>query len=748
MKKEIPSYIHTLDQALSEISREIRIIYLESDYPDILTKVLDVDEGSSKLREWLNMNANTEPTFQGAVAKGLSRSLLKVYRKIDNTSGILEGNEYYSQMAEKSGAYAPFILKSSGEKKDTMEFYYKINDMDTYRFVFTPCEEDDCNKCSKKNPGPTHVYKMNNKMSCFDSSLTRFQMNVSLSKPRSLVLFFYLTDADSIDSKSLGGMIQAFLDSQYTYPDAKLILTGSCRNIPYNFASRIQLIRLGAPSGKDIRLQLKKILAAEKMSFNDKEIDFFAETMHGLTYMQIDGIYASFGEGHIGRELKKPGVLENAVWEQKRLESEKDNILHFTKIDENPGIVGVGGFVNWLNECIPDLVDPEEAKKLGLHPPRGSILAGVPGTGKSQLAKQMAYQWSNYGEKKRIVSYVEFQIGNLFSKEFGESEARLKRFLARIEEQEPAVLLVDEVEKTFFKEHDNQSMHEVKSQQMAIFLGWLQEHKENIFTFMTSNDISILPPELIRSGRLSERFFVFLPNYEELMSILYSMLRNRKIFDINFSNDIKNKWSIINQYSQNNMKNGLKNSFRGSVIGNVLNDFAKKAETDGRTPFMTGADMGDAVENAIRYLRYRKKDNLGRWSEQQFAEALAAVIGDQQFKPYGQNNLEGAVQLYLSCDYREISSDSLLPRYQFDSQTGKFNMDEDGQYIQNTRPDNDYDKYMQKVFVREIEKAAAEKLNDKKYKELQMTIIQDQADSIPHQKKMRAYQEKQMDKEA
>ena len=457
-------------------------------------------------------------------------------------------------------------------------------------------------------------------------------------------------------------------------------------------------------------------------------------------------------------------------------------------------MVGVGGFDRWLNENLPYLVDPDEAKQLGIMPARGLIISGVPGTGKTQLAKQMAYRWGCLNGNDEPVSFIEFNIGELSSSEYGKSEALMQKFLNRISEQAPAVLLVDEVEKTFYQnKNGNQEMHEVKKQLMGMFLGWLQEHSENVVTFMTSNDISILPPEMLRSGRLSERFFVFMPSYLELMCMLYAFIRDKsQLFCQEFNEKIEGICRAIEEHSKSyetndeqdqRPDNGLSAKIKQGPLSHILEDLIKYAvgkedparvemlngadikwdellggpecgERDMpalRTPFMTGADMKELVRRAIMLLNRKKHDQKGRWTEEDFAREMNACCCRPQFIPYGQSNMEKLVDLYLSCDYQDVSERPLLPRYQFNESGGRF--DREGQYIRGTQPDNLYDQYMQVIFMREIEKAAGEKKREKDRQDRQDRLQRFQLEQTDFQKqemeyRMEQWKEEREDKDA
>jgi len=761
------SYITKIDQEMSNISGATRIVYLESDYPDILELSMNKDEGSEKLQQWLNV-PHKYKSFDEICALHLCRPLTAVYEE-HSSYGILKDSKYYiEQLNIKENGEKPIHLKptSSGGYPPVNYYDPKRNCLVGFivKKVDTRPEDkahiDGSIDLNEQMPVKKYIFCDHDQVLHFQIQQIDdfFQSGIQDDTCR----FFYLTNANALDKATLSRMMQAFLESRH-YPRAKLILTGTTRCIPDSLIGQVQLIRLGAPSYGDVRQQLvnklKEECGEESSPFTSKQIDDFAWQLNGLTYPQLENVYAQIGEGDLKEKLQEgPQKLGDLIWLQKKMESEKDGTLAYRRINKDPGVVGVGGFSHWLNNRLPDLAKPKEARSLGITPPRGVILAGVPGTGKTQLAQQVAYQWSHFDkENPQPVSFIEFNIGNLSSKNYGESEEKLEKFLDRISEQAPAVLFVDEVEKTFYQDKKgNAEMHEVKKQQMGRLLGWLQEHEENIFTFMTSNNISILPPELIRSGRLSERFFVFLPNYTELMCMLYTFLRDKarnKIFHPYFRKEIENICAVIDEYSAEygrgarndaDLDKKLSEAVCNSSLSNVLIELTEYAiypkyddgrsralegwcqllkdkEVNGkvnmRTPFMTGADMKELVNSTLLRLRQKGSQSLENCDGRSFKKAMLDSCCNFDFMPYGQSNMEKLVKLYLSCDYRDVSAHPLLPKSQFDKNSARFIMD--GEYILGTKPDNLYDQYLQTILVMEIEKAAHKEKAEQERKNFQ-----------------------------
>ncbi len=162
-------------------------------------------------------------------------------------------------------------------------------------------------------------------------------------------------------------------------------------------------------------------------------------------------------------------------------------------------VAGLDGLKAWLTLRM----QAEELKDHGLPPPRGVLVLGVPGTGKSLCAKAIAQQW------KRPL--LRLDAGVLYGPYIGESESRLRRALLQAEALAPVVLWIDEIEKAFASAAAQSIDGGLSQRLFATYLTWMNEHKAQVFIVATANTISALPPELLRKGRFDEIFFVDLP---------------------------------------------------------------------------------------------------------------------------------------------------------------------------------------------------------------------------------------------
>lgn len=189
----------------------------------------------------------------------------------------------------------------------------------------------------------------------------------------------------------------------------------------------------------------------------------------------------------------------------------------------------VGGLENlkkWLK--LRENAMSEEAIEFGIEPPRGVLMLGVQGGGKSLSAKAVATAW------KRPL--VRMDVGALFDRFIGESEKRLREALRQAAMMSPVILWIDEIEKAFASAASQSVDGGLSKRMFGTLLTWMQEHTKPVFVIATANDVSVLPPELLRKGRFDEIFFIDLPQTEARKQIFEIHLRKRdrdpELFDL------------------------------------------------------------------------------------------------------------------------------------------------------------------------------------------------------------------------
>jgi SpoVK/Ycf46/Vps4 family AAA+-type ATPase len=205
------------------------------------------------------------------------------------------------------------------------------------------------------------------------------------------------------------------------------------------------------------------------------------------------------------------------------LEAKKDRVeatgvLEFEAARKEP--VALGGLANlkgWLGRAQAGY--SERARELGLAPPRGILLVGVQGCGKSLACRTVAREWG--------LPLLRLDAGRLFDKYVGESEKNLRKAFTTAEAVAPVVLWIDEIEKAFAS-GGSDADGGLSKRLFGAFLTWLQEKQPGVFVAATANDLSAVPPELLRKGRFDEIFFVDLPTDAERRLIFSLHLEKRK----------------------------------------------------------------------------------------------------------------------------------------------------------------------------------------------------------------------------
>jgi len=216
-------------------------------------------------------------------------------------------------------------------------------------------------------------------------------------------------------------------------------------------------------------------------------------------------------QGLTGRDVK-------SILDEKEQIIRKSGILEYTAaVEDFSGIGGLGQLKAWLRQRNEGF--SQRARDFGLPNPRGVMLVGVPGCGKSLCAKAVAAEWQK--------PLLKFGLGRVFAGLVGESEERMRKALSVAEGVAPCVLWIDELEKGLAGIGGSGDSG-VATRVFGTLLTWLEEKRQPVFVVATANNISQLPPELLRKGRLDEIFFVDLPTPRNRAEILMIHLGRRK----------------------------------------------------------------------------------------------------------------------------------------------------------------------------------------------------------------------------
>ena len=251
-----------------------------------------------------------------------------------------------------------------------------------------------------------------------------------------------------------------------------------------------------------------------QIDINRREFKTIVNSLRGLTRRQVEQIILET----VADDQRFDVNDLKTVLTRKRQMIQGRGLLEF--IETPADLSEVGGLKQlkrWLK--IRENIFSEDAAKFGLAPPRGILMLGVQGAGKSYCAKAIAAAWQR--------PLLRMDVGALYDRFVGESEQHLRNAFKQAEMMSPCVLWIDEIEKAFASAASRNVDGGLSQRMFGALLTWMQEHRAPTFIVATANDIEALPPELLRKGRFDEIFFVDLPNRETRRDILAIHLKKR-----------------------------------------------------------------------------------------------------------------------------------------------------------------------------------------------------------------------------
>src|SRR6476469_2293794 len=302
-----------------------------------------------------------------------------------------------------------------------------------------------------------------------------------------------------------------------------IVIVSPLISIPEDLSEVMTVLEFPLPAAAEIKVEVERLLGATGQAIEGRLLDETVRSCQGLSLERIRRVLAKAiatrGELH-------PHEAE-LMLEEKRQTIRQTQILDFYPAREN--ISDIGGLDNlkeWLLRRGGAF--SERARQYGLPHPRGLLLVGIQGTGKSLTAKAIAHHWH--------LPLLRLDVGRLFAGLVGESESRTRQMIQLAEALAPCVLWIDEIDKAFAG-LDGKGDSGTTSRVFGTFITWLAEKTSPVFVVATANNIQSLPPEMLRKGRFDEIFFVGLPSQEErraIFSVHLSRLRphNLKSYDL------------------------------------------------------------------------------------------------------------------------------------------------------------------------------------------------------------------------
>lgn len=372
--------------------------------------------------------------------------------------------------------------------------------------------------------------------------------------------------------------------------DATVILVSSVVNIPKELEKYITILEMDYLNTDEIKEVISNFIKENELpEISDKLLSEMAVNFKGLSQFEIENLIAlSYADD--GEFTKKDLKL---IFEQKQQMIKKSGILEMIPLKES--IDDIGGLENlkeWIKKKARVFKNIDKALEFGVDMPKGVLIAGVPGCGKSLNAKAVANLFE--------VPLLRLDMGRLMGKYVGESEANMRKAISLAEAISPCVLWVDELEKAFAGIGGQGGGAEVTTRLFGNFLTWMQEKNSPTFVVATANDIAKLPPELLRKGRFDEIFYVGLPNDEERKKILEIHLMKRRKDDLK-NIDLNALVSKTKGYSGADIEGVIKES--------IENVFAQDKDT------VKTEDILEAIKNT-HSLSEIMKEPLKKMSEE------------------------------------------------------------------------------------------------------------------------------------
>ena len=367
--------------------------------------------------------------------------------------------------------------------------------------------------------------------------------------------------------------------------ECSVILVSEAVCIPAPIEAQVTLLSLPLPDRKEIKAMLVQAESNGLLAVPDNLNDLAISGLSGLTGSEIGQLLRMVGRQ---TETLDEKALQMILHEKEQIIA-KSGVLEMVGVDVKfSDIGGLENLKHWLEQRATIIRRLDEAIKQGVKAPKGVLIVGMPGCGKSLTAKVAASLFQ--------LPLLRLDIGSLLGKYVGESEHNMRRALSMAETVSPCILWVDELEKAFVGMGGGNAS-EVTARLLGYFLTWMQEKTGAVFVIATANDISALPPELLRKGRFDEIFYVGFPNAVERESILKIHLgkSRQKVADLEISTLVK-----------------LCRDYCGADIENAVNEALANAFIGGSA--LTQKLLEDAIQSTIP-LRETLRGQVGKYEE-------------------------------------------------------------------------------------------------------------------------------------
>ena len=366
-----------------------------------------------------------------------------------------------------------------------------------------------------------------------------------------------------------------------------IIIVSSEINIPDSLKEFVTLLEFPLPSYSEIVEELNRLISSLQQEIELETLNNIAIACQGLSLERIRRV--------LSKVIAKYGEIDasspNLILQEKKQIIQQTQLLEFCLNDKNiSDLGGLDNFKDWLS--LRSKAFSQEAIKYGLPYPKGLLLVGVQGTGKSIAAKIIAHEWQ--------LPLLRLDFGRLFASLIGQSEQRVRKMIEIAEALSPCVLWVDEIDKAFAGAQSSGDSG-TTSRVLATFITWLSEKTSPVFVVATANNIDWIPPEILRKGRFDEMFFLNLPTREE----------RQAIFEVHLK---KYRPDLIQSF-QLPLLGQLSKDFSGAEIEQVVIEAMRLGFNEDRE--FNNEDILVSIQNLVPLAKTKSKeiDLLKAWSE-------------------------------------------------------------------------------------------------------------------------------------
>ena len=332
-------------------------------------------------------------------------------------------------------------------------------------------------------------------------------------------VFLLIKDSkEQLEKSEVIAYLKKIAELRYNNPNYNftILVIEESNHIPKELEKFVSILEIENMNQEEIEKYILEFGNKNNVKIAKEDIGELSISLKGLTKLEIDHVLNMMIESKKNISISD----RNIIIKEKGQIIKKSAILELIDFKEKiTDIGGLEGLKEWLDSKAKVFRKLDEARAYGVDTPKGVLLVGMPGCGKSLAAKASARLFN--------APLLRLDIGRLLGKYVGESEHNMRVALKTAESISPCILWIDEIEKAFSGIDQSGGASDITKRLFGQFLTWLQEKENTVFVVATANDISSFPPEFLRKGRFDEVFFVDFPNEEERERIFEIHLEKR-----------------------------------------------------------------------------------------------------------------------------------------------------------------------------------------------------------------------------